>query len=142
MVVVAAIDRSKEAKFVIEEGMRLAEAFNDSLHVIHAVPSTEFAELQREHVSSTDDEGGMLDRDDVAAQQVRELVGDDTDLRVVGLDGEPAESIIEYAEDHDARYIVVGGRKHSRTGKAIFGSTTQSVLLDTDHTVVVEHLHE
>ncbi|WP_136717804.1 universal stress protein [Halorientalis salina] len=49
----------------------------------------------------------------------------------------PAEGIIELAKEIDADHIVMGGHKRSPAGKAIFGSVTQSVILDTDVPVTV-----
>ncbi|MFB6194359.1 MAG: universal stress protein [Halobaculum sp.] len=49
----------------------------------------------------------------------------------------PAEGIVRLAEEIDADQIVMGGRKRSPAGKALFGSVTQSVLLDTDRAVTV-----
>jgi len=51
--------------------------------------------------------------------------------------GDPADAIIEAAEDLGADLICVGGRKRSPTGKVLFGSVTQSVLLDANHSVLV-----
>lgn len=51
--------------------------------------------------------------------------------------GDTTEDIIEEAENFDVDAIVLGGRKRSPTGKAIFGSVTQSVILNTDRPVVV-----
>jgi nucleotide-binding universal stress UspA family protein len=46
--------------------------------------------------------------------------------------GDPAESILDTAEDIDADAICVAGRKRSPTGKALFGSVSQSVILNTE----------
>ena len=41
------------------------------------------------------------------------------------------ERIVELAETVDADLIIVGGRKRSPAGKAIFGSTAQEVMLNS-----------
>jgi nucleotide-binding universal stress UspA family protein len=51
--------------------------------------------------------------------------------------GDPAEAIIETADELDADMIVLAARKRSPTGKVIFGSVTQTVLLETDRPVLV-----
>ncbi len=53
--------------------------------------------------------------------------------------GDPADRIIGVAQDRDADMIAVAGRRRSPTGKALFGSVTQSVVLEADRPVVVCH---
>jgi len=62
-----------------------------------------------------------------------EVVGDH---EVVGRVGNPSKSVVGYADEVDARYIILGGRSRSPAGKALFGSVTQSILLSTDRPVV------
>lgn len=50
---------------------------------------------------------------------------------------EPAEKIIEVADEIEADQIVMSGRKQTPVGKVMFGSVTQSVLLNTDVPVTV-----
>ncbi|QLD88333.1 universal stress protein [Natronomonas salina] len=45
--------------------------------------------------------------------------------------GEPEVEIVRYAE-RDADLVCVAGRKRSPAGKAMFGSVSQSIMLDTD----------
>ncbi|UHQ95242.1 universal stress protein [Haloterrigena alkaliphila] len=51
--------------------------------------------------------------------------------------GEPAEEIIAEANSVNADYIAISGRKRSPTGKVLFGSVTQSVLLSAETPVIV-----
>lgn len=60
-------------------------------------------------------------------------------VETVALDtsGDTASDIVQVAEERDADEIVMGGRKRSPVGKAVFGSVTQQVILDTETPVVV-----
>lgn len=51
--------------------------------------------------------------------------------------GDPARMIVDVADQIGADQIVIGNEKRSPAGKALFGSVTQSVLLDTDLPVTV-----
>ena len=50
--------------------------------------------------------------------------------------GDPSDEILAAADDVDADSIVMSGRRRSPTGKIIFGSISQSVLLNADRPVI------
>lgn len=67
----------------------------------------------------------------VAVRELRErfdAAGIDVEHR--GTVGDPAAGVVSFAKATDADLLVVGGRRRSPTGKAVFGSTAQEVLLD------------
>lgn len=51
--------------------------------------------------------------------------------------GDPADSIVDLADELDADAICVAGRKRSPAGKMLFGSVTQNVILQTERPVLV-----
>jgi nucleotide-binding universal stress UspA family protein len=82
----------------------------------------------------------LFDPDDVpdSAEAVRdalETVG--LDVEVVRRHGEPAAEIVDAADSTDAETIVLPTRTRSPVGKAVFGSVTQQVILETDIPVTV-----
>ncbi|GAB7021278.1 universal stress protein [Halostagnicola sp. A-GB9-2] len=138
MVIVAAVDRSARAPEVVEQAERLAVAFDDEIHVVHVLSESEFVSLERTSVNNT---GNALDMDrvrEVAATVADEAASSiDSPTETVGIVGDPSDRILEYADDQNARYIVVASRKRSPAGKVLFGSVAQSVLLNAGCPVVV-----
>ena len=137
MVILAAVDRSNRAHNVIEEAEKLAEAFGDPVHVVHALSESEFVRLE---VTAAEDEGRGLSMDEVrefAEEQAERVAGGlVVEYETVGLVGNAADEIVAYADDIRARYIVVAPRRRSPAGKVIFGSVAQSILLDAGRPVV------
>lgn len=132
MTIVTAIDIDDNAERIVSEAAEFATAFDEDLHVLHV---REFSELKQ------DPEGdAAVDRRSVQ-QQVRDeatrvasaISGDFTPI---GLIGKPASEVVSYAASQDTTYLVIGGKRQSLVGKAVFGNTTQQVLLNAPCPVV------
>ena len=50
--------------------------------------------------------------------------------------GDPADELLAAADDVDPNAICVSGRKRRPSGKAVFGSVTQDVILGSDRPVL------
>lgn len=138
MAIVAAIDRTDEADEVLAQAADLADAYGDEVHVVHALRTSEFLDIERRSVEA--------DKGSVPIAEVQETAKEIAEERAAaalssyesaGRVGDPATEISEYAEEVDARYIVLGGRKRGPIGKVMFGSTAQDILLDATAPVVV-----
>ena len=137
MAIVAAVDRTDRASDVVAEAAELGAAFDEPVHVVHVITRSEFADL---NISTVEQSGKPVEMDrireyatNVATEAATEL---DVPFETAGLIGKPAERIVEYADKEDARYVVIAPRKRSRTGKALFGSVAQSVILNSERPVV------
>lgn len=143
MSILAAVDATSERDPVVETGYDLASAYGTNLHVLHVVTQEAF-ESRKETIERVSDVRGYSksQRADAAANVANDVVIgtlENAPLKTVstlGRVGEPVPSILNAAADTDAAYIVIGGRKRSPAGKVLFGSTTQSVLLEADRPVV------
>lgn len=157
MTILAAVDGEQKPDRVVTIGQDLAEAYGDDLVVLHVMPEDEFESIQQVvnqaerswaegfvpyFEGSDPPEGGYyLDRATEDAADMAEDVAQATldgqlNVEAEGRVGDPVTEIINVAQDLDARYIVIGGRKRTPAGKALFGSATQSLLLNADRPVV------
>lgn len=83
------------------------------------------------------DPDGEVSPDEVATRHatIREIASlldaAGVDYETRGAVGEHGETIVSLATDVSADRVVVGGRRRSPTGKAVFGSVAQEVMLSS-----------
>lgn len=123
--VVVAVDEAEE------RARRQAEDVADLPHAADEVRATLL------HVF-TDNPGGASAAQIASVKRAREaLESAGVETAIEERSGEPAAVVLDFAQDEDADLICVGGRRRSPAGKAIFGSTSQSVILQADRPVLV-----
>lgn len=138
MVILAAVERSADEHQVVEQAAILAERFSEPLHVVHVMTQLDYVERQRDRAERT---GRGIEMDEIKETAKREAktVAEEANIDAfepVGLVGDPASQIILYARQHDARYIVIGGRRRSGLGGAVFGRPAQKILRESDRPVL------
>lgn len=139
MVIVAAVDRSDQAGAVLKEANTIAQRFDDVVHVLHVMKRSKAIQGGEDSDSQDSDEIAKSDLQDRATQVASEIIEGhqfSVEVKAVGRIGDPADKIVEYAESQDARYVVVSPQQRSPTGKVLFGSVAQSVLLNADCPVI------
>ncbi len=107
---------------------------------VNSLPGTDDIEAVLLYVF-TDSTEGDVPRTVTIVRSVRrateQLEDNGVEVTVLEDSMETVDNILRNADEHDVDSIVLGGRKRSPAGKAIFGSVTQKVILNTDRPVVV-----
>lgn len=162
MTILAAINGENVPSQTLVEGQELAAKLDEELIALHVMPQETFDEFRSDSntkrsipfapgvsYGELDKPTRQLDRDNYTiedgerdsaelVEDVARATLDDLDaVEFEGRVGDIEREVLEEAKRRDVRYIVIGGRKRSSVGKAVFGSATQSILLDADRPVLV-----
>jgi nucleotide-binding universal stress UspA family protein len=135
-------DESTAHRDALQRAGTIAAGTGCELLVLDIVDENEFAgSVQRQ--ASRGGQGDSVDELATrAATNAKELADDvlegmDVNYEVLGLVGTIPDDILTVADERDCDHIVVVGRKRSPTGKAVFGDTAQSIVLNFDGPVTV-----
>lgn len=101
------------------------------------VESTTDATVYTLHVFSDNPEGASVNQIEGVRKATDRLADLGVSVELLEASGDPADEILQFAEEYDVDQICIGGRKRSPTGKALFGSVTQDVILGTNRPVLV-----
>ena len=126
---------------LVEQTIGVAEPTGATVVLAHAIAADEYEDEVKNYHDAIDQMGIDLENRDLPPETLAketEPVGEIAErLEDAGVDveiraavGDRAEEIVQLAEETDADNLIVGGRKRSPTGKAVFGSTAQKVLLN------------
>ena len=115
-----------------DENRALAQA-----ETIADLPGTDEVEATIFHVFGDNPSGASATQVAAVRRSVERLEEAGIETRVQESSGDPADTILDAAEEAGADLVCIGGRKRTPAGKALFGSVTQSVILNSDRPVVV-----
>lgn len=135
---------SEHAKRLTREAGELAAGVGAELVVVHVTTDEEYESNldQLRQVTGQSDAFGVGRARDGARQFAANVAHDvladlDVEYDPVGVVGDKRDKILDLAQQRACDYIFLTGKDRSPTGKAIFGDTAQSVILNFDGTVVV-----
>lgn len=137
---VAGVDTSDAADAVIERAIDAAKRFDcDELHFLRVVPKRGDGDLDaaHEHLAT------LVAEKLTDFAPVQPVAGDgELRVRVHVSRGDPAEEILELAEDLQAHLIVIGRHGESGHLRDRFGTVPSRVIRDASCTVLVEQPSE
>lgn len=113
----------------VDRALAQAEAITEwpGHEEIHAVLVHVFGNNADQPVESVD-----------AVTEARSLLEEEgIEVTIEGVGGDTAMGLLDMAKRYEANCICVAGRERSPTGKVVFGSVTQDVILGADRPTLV-----
>lgn len=131
------VNGTEESETAIPHAFRIAQDRGATVHVLCAYSrgsrygslSVEAAEHREESLQERAER--------IVADVAERASAEGIEAVTATSEGDPTENILDYIEEKDIDLVVMGGRKRSPAGKFLFGSVSQSVMLNTDVPVLV-----
>jgi nucleotide-binding universal stress UspA family protein len=140
--ILLAVGRDDESRLdqLANHAIDVAGPTGATVVLAHVISASEYEEEVQEYREAIEEVGHDVPDEDLPP----EAIVDQSDLIAGLLDrfedagvetatraaiGEEPDEIVRIATELDADTVIIGGRKRSPTGKAVFGSTAQTVML-------------
>lgn len=121
------------AERLAAEAIAVAEPADAEVVIAHVFDEEEYDTIRAQLGVSPDSEGStpnaVAQRHTTARDIAAELSAAGVGYTIRGAVGDRADQIVSLAETVVADRVIVGGRRRSPTGKAVFGSVAQKVIL-------------
>jgi nucleotide-binding universal stress UspA family protein len=133
-------DGTVASKRAEAHALDLAAAHDAVLHVLYVVDEDVVTAYSGdEYVDKAEGpEHGLEEHGEETLSQLRHRASEiDVDIETAMQYGRPAETIVEYADDHDADLLVLGTKHRPEEYRALLGSVTDRVLRLTSRPAIV-----
>lgn len=133
--ILLAVDTADEERTerLAEETVDVAGPTGAEVVLVHVFTDDEFEDVRTKLDVDAESEASTPDavarRHTTTRTISKALSAADVPHTIRGAVGDHADEIVDTAEEIDADRVVVGGRNRSPTGKAVFGSVAQEVIL-------------
>ena len=129
--IVVGTDGSETAGEAVRQATELSKAIGAKVNLVSAFEPVGSQRLREERVEAPDDmQWSINEREDVEAtlKNAAEKVGEaGVDVETFARQGDPADAILDVAEEHDADLIVVGNKGMTGAKRFLLGSVPNRV---------------
>jgi nucleotide-binding universal stress UspA family protein len=130
--IVVGTDGSETAKEAVRQAAELAKAVGATVLLVSAYEPVSEARLQKERTEVPDDVSWMVNpREDVQAvldSEAERIKGDGVgEVETFAREGDPADAILDVAEEKNADLIVVGNKGMTGARRFLLGSVPNKV---------------
>ena len=128
---VVGTDGSETAKEAVRQATELAKAVNARVHLVSAYEPVAESRLREERVQVPDDLAWMVNpREDVEGtlgEAAKDIEQEGVDVATYAREGDPADAILDVAEEQGADLIVVGNKGMTGARRFLLGSVPNKV---------------
>ena len=129
--IVVGTDGSETAKQAVREAAELAKQTGATLDIVSAFDPVPSSRLREERLEAPDDiahtVGPSEDVDATLAEAVKEVEDRGVNVRTFARQGEPADAILDVAEEEGADLIIVGNKGMTGAKRFLLGSVPNKV---------------
>jgi len=129
--IVVGTDGSETAKEAVRQATELAKGLDAALYIVSAYEPVPESRLRSERKDAPDDlQWSINPREDVEAtlnQAAEEIQADGVKVETFPREGDPADAILDVAEERNADLIVVGNKGMTGAKRFLLGSVPNKV---------------